>query len=503
MNIVAKRSMAGLFLAISLFAASAFPVTVSLIDVWRNDTTFNHGFLILPLFFVGCFLKSEIFDVYPIRFEPLTIPALAVTASLMMGVFFGGFNIIAHFLWAVCLILIVIAAFGRHIVSHNIGLVLFLFFAVPFGTEFIIPLQNFTANVSVFLLKLSGVDVVYEGIHITTPRIKFYVAEACAGLRFLIANIFICYMYAYFHFRTKKSWIMFGIISIAIPIIGNCLRVYSVMMIGYYTNGEYATGVDHIVYGWGFFTVLAFINLMIGDKITKHEPFIETETAPLLPFGVYDATRDKFYPYHHFYEKRIFLSFIIITLIPATINQHFNSIFDKIDSSKTEVSIPKIETVSPIKFDVHTTKETALITDFKNADYQKAYAVDDTTILQISYYYYQNTSKEVTSSMNMIHNEENRFLLSQDIIHTPHGHDYTVTVTGEVGGQQYVTLSTYFYPKDKGLKQTLSKLDTQYHSMMNLLYKGQNAAGILLIDKALKSNETPKQAIDTLLQMMQ
>jgi exosortase len=501
MNIVAKRSMVVLFLAMSLFVASAFPVTVSLIDIWHNDTTFNHGFLILPLFFVACFLKSEIFDVYPIRFEPLTIPALAIAASLMMIVFFGGFNIIAHFLWAVCLILIVIAAFGRHIVSRNIGLVLFLFFTVPFGTEFIIPLQNLTANVSVFLLKLSGVDVVYEGIHIITPRIKFYVAEACAGLRFLIANIFICYIFAYLHFRTKKSWIIFGIVSTLIPIVGNCLRVYSVMMIGYYTNGEYATGVDHIVYGWGFFTVLAFINLMIGDKIAKHEPFIETATAPLLPFGVYDATRDIFSPYRHFYEKRIFLSFIIIILIPAVINHHFNTIFDNFDKNKG-VSIPQIATISPIKFDEHITKDSTLITHFKNSDYQKAYALDDTTTLQISYYHYQNTSKEVTSSMNMIHNEENRFLLSQDTIHA-HGHDYNLTVTGHIDGQKYVTLSTYFYGADTDLKQTISKIDIQYHSMMNLLYKGQNAGGILLIDKTLQKDETPKQAIDALIHMMQ
>lgn len=497
MNVAGKKSLCALIVAMIAFSISAMPVTLSLVNVWVNDTTFYHGFLVIPLFFVGCFLKSEIFDTYPIRFEPLTIPALAVTSSLMVIVFFGGFNIIAHFLWAVCLVLIVIAAFGRHILRYNMGLVLFLFFVVPFGTEFIIPLQNFTANVSVFLLKLSGVDVIYEGIHIITPKVHFYVAEACAGLRFLIANIFICYIFAYVNFQTKKSWFIFGVISVAIPIIGNCLRVYSIMMIGHYTNGAYATGVDHIVYGWGFFTVLAFVNLLIGDRIAKHESFIETETAPSLPFGVYDATRDRFYPYYHFYEKRIFLSFMIILFIPFSINHHLNNVLNK----NYDVSMPKITDISPIKFNEKTVKPHSLIANFLNADYQTAYALNETTTLQISYYAYQNASKEVTSSLNAIHNEDNRFLLSQKTVHV-NGHDYNVTITGLIDGQQYVTLSSYFYHSGTEVKKTISKINVQYHSMMNLLYYGHNSGGILLIDKAIKPKETQQQAIDALLNMM-
>jgi hypothetical protein len=38
---------------------------------------------------------------------------------------------------------------------------------------------------------------------------------------------------------------------------------------------------------------------------------------------VYDATRDRFYPYDHFYEKRIFLSFIIVLFIPFALNNYF------------------------------------------------------------------------------------------------------------------------------------------------------------------------------------
>ncbi|MFT6072413.1 MAG: exosortase [Alphaproteobacteria bacterium] len=493
MNQVAKATLCTLFIILCIFTLCTLPVAKSLVNIWINDTSFYHCFLVFPCFFVGLVLKPEIFDIYPIRFEPLTVPLIAISSALMVVTFWGGFNIIAHFLWVLTAILIVIAALGRHIVRYNWALVFFLLFAVPFGTEFIVPLQNFTAFVSVRLLEWSGVDVIYEGIHIITPKARFYVAEACAGLRFLIANIFVSYVFAYFHFQTKKSWLIFGVISLAIPIIGNCLRAYMIMMIGHYSNGEYAAGVDHLIYGWGFFSLLAFINLMIGDRLAKKEPVFETEIAPRLPFGTYDATRDKFYPFAHFYEKRIFLSVIIILLTPFTLNHYFNDII----ADKAMQSAPDIKAISPINLDHKTIYKTYLMQDFKGADYQQAYLIDNATILQMSYYNYQDNHKEVSSSLHKIHNEDDRFLLSQGT-KTYGNVPYTVTVNGRIDGQKYITLSTYFYENKTGVHYTNSRFDLQYNAMMNFLYYGNNDAGIIIIDKPLRHNEAPEDALKLL-----
>jgi exosortase len=499
MNLVAKKTLFGLFCTILFLSLSSYPISQSLVTIWINDTSFYHGFLVLPLFFIACFLKSEIFDIYPIRFEPLVMPVIAVTVTLMVVSFVAGINIVAHFLFVLCIILLVIAAFGRHIVFNHKGLVCFLLFCVPVGTEFIIPLQNFTADVSVALLRLSGIDVTYQGIHIITSKARFYVAEACAGLRFLISNIFICYIFAYLNFKTKKSWFIFGIISILIPIIGNCLRVYGIMMIGHHTNGEYAAGIDHIIYGWGFFSVLAFITLMIGDKIARNEPFIETETAPILPFGVYDATRDMFYPFAHFYEKRILLSCIIVLLIPFALNNYFNDLFDK--QKQTFHAQINLLDIAPLKFKQAYAPNNRLIVDFKNTDKQTAYKIDETTKIQISYYHYQNAHKEAISSANIIHNEEDRLLLKQDTI-THNGQTYKVTITGHLEGQKYVTLWAYFYQSGNHFKQTDSKFNMQYFAIKNLLYHGTNAGGVIIMDKKLKDNETPEQAIANMLKLL-
>jgi hypothetical protein len=142
----------------------------------------------------------------------------------------------------------------------------------------------------------------------------------------------------------------------------------------------------------------------------------------------------------------------------------------------------------------HKAMNNKLIIDLKNTDSQQAYRLDKTTMLQISYYHYQNAAKEATSSANTIHNEDSRLLLSHNTMNYQ-GHDYTVTVTGHLTGQKYVTISTYFYQSGDEFKQTNSKLTMQYQTMLNLLYNGTNAGGMIIIDKAIQPNQTPEQAI--------
>jgi exosortase len=70
-----------------------------------------------------------------------------------------------------------------------LGPLLYLFFLVPSG-EFLVPkLQEFTASLAIGGLQIVGVPVYSDGIFIQIPEGAFVVAEACAGLRFLVASI--------------------------------------------------------------------------------------------------------------------------------------------------------------------------------------------------------------------------------------------------------------------------------------------------------------------------
>ena len=84
--------------------------------------------------------------------------------------------------------------------------------------EVIAPLQEVTADVSVWMLKMTGIAVYREGLFIELPNGLFEVAEACAGVRFLIANIFVAAIFAYLSFDSATKSLAFMALAVLIPV---------------------------------------------------------------------------------------------------------------------------------------------------------------------------------------------------------------------------------------------------------------------------------------------
>ena len=74
---------------------------------------------------------------------------------------------------------------------------------VPIGDALITPLQDFTARFAVELLRLSGIPVFHDGVMIQIPNGLYEVAEACAGIRFLIANLVISALFAHLAYEKR------------------------------------------------------------------------------------------------------------------------------------------------------------------------------------------------------------------------------------------------------------------------------------------------------------
>ncbi len=140
---------------------------------------------------------------------------------------------------------------------------------VPTG-EFLVPrLQDFTAAFVVLGLQLAQIPVFLDGVFIRIPNGLFEVAEACAGLRFLIANVAFGFLFAYLMYSGWRKRAVFVALSFIVPIFANGLRAFGIVMIAHLSDNKLAAGVDHIVYGWGFFVAImlamAWIGLMFRD----------------------------------------------------------------------------------------------------------------------------------------------------------------------------------------------------------------------------------------------
>lgn len=141
--------------------------------------------------------------------------------------------------------------------------VAYLLFCVPIGEELLPVLQTLTAKMSMAMLDWVGIPAHIEGIFITTPNGYYKVAEACAGVKFLVAMVAYGALVANMCFRAWSRRIAFMAACIIIPILANGVRAFATMYVGYLTTADTASSFDHVFYGWFFFAmVMALVMAM-------------------------------------------------------------------------------------------------------------------------------------------------------------------------------------------------------------------------------------------------
>lgn len=140
----------------------------------------------------------------------------------------------------------------------------YLAFLVPFGDELIPALQMITAKLTIQLVGLSGVPARIDGVFIETPAGLFEVAEACSGVKFLIAMVAFGALVANVCFRSWWRRGAFVALAVVVPILANGVRAWGTIFMAQYVGAEQATGIDHLIYGWIFFAVVMVITLALA-----------------------------------------------------------------------------------------------------------------------------------------------------------------------------------------------------------------------------------------------
>jgi EpsI family protein len=179
---------------------------------------------------------------------------------------------------------LIVAFLGRNIARLIWFPILYLLFLVPTGEYLIAPMQRFATHFVDVSLNLLNIPHYTEGTTFELTNGRFEIAEACAGLRFLIATVTLGVLFSYMMFRKIYKAALFLVASVAVPLIGNGLRCVGIIVLAHYTNNQYGAGADHIVYGWGFnvaiLIVLGILGSLFRDDAGKTP---EVRTEPPVP----------------------------------------------------------------------------------------------------------------------------------------------------------------------------------------------------------------------------
>lgn len=252
---------------------SFFDTLNAMVEVWLGSNTYTHGFFILPICLFLIYEKSAELKQTEIKpFYPALVGIILIQFVYLLSTL-ASIQLFAQICAYISLLMIVLLVFGKQIVYAILFPLFYLSFSIPVGAELVPFLQDITAQFSVAMLQLTGIPVYQDGLYLYIPNGVFEVAEACAGIRFLIAAIALGTLYAYLNYNSYWRRTVFILVSCIVPIIANGIRAYGIIIIGHLSDMEYATGADHLIYGWFFFALVIFLLFLIGNA--WREPLIE------------------------------------------------------------------------------------------------------------------------------------------------------------------------------------------------------------------------------------
>ena len=283
-----REPVAGLAVCWLLLIACFARDWAAMFDQWWNISTYTHVLLVPPI--IGWLVWQrwpQLREMTPTGWRT-GLWLFACAAILWVLGAFSGFNLIRQ-----AAAVAMLGASALAILGPKVGRALmfplgYMAFLVPFGDELVPALQMITAEMVILLTRLSAIPAVIDGVFIDTPAGLFEVAEACSGVKFLIAMIAFGVLAAHVCFISWKRRIAFLVLATAAPILANGVRAWATIYVAQFKGAEYATGFDHIVYGWFFFALVIALVIVLGWHFFDRPPgapMIDSEAilaSPLL-----------------------------------------------------------------------------------------------------------------------------------------------------------------------------------------------------------------------------
>jgi exosortase A len=256
--------LAGLALGLLALGLLFRAEVAAAVTTWDRSAAYTHCWLVLPIAAWLAWSRRERLET--LRPRPsllLALPALGGALAWLvaerLGIMEGRQLVLIGLVWV-----LVLAVLGWRIALAMAGPLAYLIFLVPFG-EFLTPLlQDLTLRMIELGLRATGVPHYIDGLIIEIPSGTFLVAEACAGLRFLIAALAFGALYALVMFRSPGRRLLVMVLALVVPVLANGVRALGIVLYGHYLGSAEAAAADHLVYGWGFFSVVLLLLVLAG-----------------------------------------------------------------------------------------------------------------------------------------------------------------------------------------------------------------------------------------------
>ncbi len=278
------------------------------VRVWWVSPTFSHCFLVIPVSAWFVWRRRHVLAamtpvVYPRALWLAPLPVLLLLLGTLAQIYEA-----RQLAFIALLQVLILSVLGLQVYRKILFPSLFLFFLVPMGGYLIAPLQTFTTHFISAGLTLLGIPHYTEVNVIQLSNGDYEVAEACAGLRFLIATIAVGVLFVHMTYRKWHKIVLFLAACFVIPVIANGFRALGIVLVAHWSDNRIAHGVDHIIYGWGFLVAILLTLMLIGMRFA--DPLRDEdggETAAAAP------------AHPRTFALTVVLALVAICFVPATV----------------------------------------------------------------------------------------------------------------------------------------------------------------------------------------
>jgi exosortase A len=253
-------------------------------DKWWNISTYGHC-LMLP--FIIAWLvwerREEVEPYAPAAWWPGLIGLAGASFLWMLGEA-GGISLFRHAAVIFMLQAATISILGLRTSRALMFPIFYAVFLIPFGEEAVPMMQTITAKMSMLFLGWSGIPAHIEGVFITIPTGLFEVAEACSGIKFLVAMAAFSTLAANLCFTSWTRRGLFMVMAMIVPVIANGLRAFLTIYVSHVTGStEFASSFDHIIFGWVFFGLVMVMVMGIAWRFFDRKPGDPFLQGPAIP----------------------------------------------------------------------------------------------------------------------------------------------------------------------------------------------------------------------------
>lgn len=246
------------------------PILYYMVLHWSHVEDYSHGFLIVPLaVFFAWERRAQLRDA-PIEPSWLGLGPL-ILGSLTLAIGRLGTELMnMRVSFVLTLIGLVLLLLGRHIFRILAFPLLFLFLMVPLPESLLnvvaFPLQLIAADLAVNGLFWLSIPALREGNIIHLANTSLFIADACSGLRSLMALITLGIVFAYFFRKTRGERALIVVSAIPIAILVNAFRVMLTGILTHRFGPRTAGGWVHETEGLFTFAI-AFLLLLAEASI--------------------------------------------------------------------------------------------------------------------------------------------------------------------------------------------------------------------------------------------